>query len=170
MTLRVFVTVVSMMFLVGAASKAQCAAALSHQDVLIRESDVIAVVDILDRVIPLISGSVLYNKTEFPTAPILYQSKVIQTLYVEIAAEPFIIKFDGAGDRNLLEKGRYLLFLRSEGHLFTPIETCFKIEDGKVFWFTKPFISGGYGPDMGKVPLDKAIIDVKSLIEKYKKS
>lgn len=161
-----FVTVMSL----GFVPRANSAAIALFQDELIRKSDVIAIVEIFDRVVPPITGVVLHDKTEFPTSPILYQSKVVKTLFGTIPSEPLIIQFDGAGDRNPLEKGRYLLFLRSEGHLYTPIETDFKINHGKVFWFTKSFLTGGYGPAMGEVPLDQTIFEIKVLIEKYKKS
>ena len=160
----------TILLLVGLAQEAECAAAAWFQDDLVRDSNVIAVVDILERVRPDISGAVLFEKYEFPTAPILYQSSVVQTICGKIPSEPLIIQFDGAGDRNPLEKGRYLLFLRSEGHLFTPMETHVRIENGKVFWCTKPFLRGGYGPEMGEVSLEKAILEVKALIEQYKKS
>jgi len=168
--LRLATFAFSILLLVGPAPEAECAAAALFQDELIRVSDAIAVVDILNRTFPDITGIVLHGRTEFPTSLILYQSKVVQSISGEIPSQPLIIQFEGAGDLNALEKGRYVLFLKAEGHLFTPIATDFRVDDGDTFWFTKPFLTGGNGPEMGKVPLSQAISEIKALLEKYKKS
>lgn len=170
MSFRTCIICVASVLTLAVAPRAQSAACVLFQDELIRESDAIAVVDILDRVFPQTTGIVLQGKTEFPTSLILYQSKVVQLISGEIPSQPLIIQFEGAGDLNALEKGRYVLFLKAEGHLFTPIATDFRVDDGNVFWFKKPFLTGGYGPEMGKIPLNHAIAEVKALLEKYKKS
>lgn len=68
-----------------------------------------------------------------------------------------------------MEKGKYLLFLRAEGHLFAPWATNFKINGNKILWYKKPFLPGDYGPEFGEIPLSNAIQDIQQLIEKYKK-
>jgi len=95
MSLRLATFAFSILLLVGPAPEAECAAAATFQDDLVRDSAVIAVVDILERVRPDITGAVLFEKYEFPTAPILYQSSVVQTLYGKIPSEPLIIQFHG---------------------------------------------------------------------------
>lgn len=170
MSFRTCIICVASALTLAVAPRAQAAARALFQDELVRESDAIAVVDILDRAFPEITGTALQGKTEFPTSLILYQSKVVQSIFGEIPSQPLLIQIEGAGDLNTLEKGRYLLFLKAEGHLFTPIATDFRVDEESAFWFTKPFLTGGYGPEMGKVPLNQAIAEIKALLEKYKKS
>lgn len=57
------------------------AAAAWYQDELVKRSDVIAIVEIHERMIPAIGGSILSNGEEYPTALILYASNVIETLW-----------------------------------------------------------------------------------------
>jgi len=163
------VLVICLVFAVS--SQALSSPAAWAQDDLVKQSDVIAIVDIHERVLPTFSGSVLgTDGKEFPTAMILYSSSVAETLYGRIAKEPLIIQFDGAGDRSPLEVGKYILFLKAEGHLFTPLESGFKITKDKVFWYKKPFFDGSEGPYFGDVPFNDAIRDIKQLIEKFKKT
>jgi len=139
------------------------------QDELVKRSDVIAVVKIYEVFSSAVSGSIFSRDgTEFPTAPILYTSEVTEVLHGRLPKNPLIIQYDGSGDLDSLEKGSYLLFLTTEGHLFTPLTTSFKIKRKKIFWYQKPFFVGDYGPEMGEVPLDKAIAEVRELIKKYK--
>lgn len=141
------------------------------QDELVKQADVIAIVDIHERVFSTITGSILdRDGKEFPTSLILYSSSVIEILYGRIAKEPLIIQFDGDGDRNPLEAGKYILFLKAEGHLFAPLESGFQITKDKVFWYTRPFTDKSYGPSIGEVPLSDATRDIQHLIEKIKKS
>jgi len=141
------------------------------QNELIRQSDVIAIVDIHSREFSMITGSIFeHDGKEFPTSLILYSSSVTEILYGRIAKEPFIVQFDGAGDRNPLEEGRYILFLRAEGHLFSPLESGFKITNDKVYWYVKQPNDESSGPNFGEVPLDEVIRDIKNLIRNNKKS
>jgi len=139
------------------------------QDELVRESDAIALVEIYGRAFPNVTGS-LESDDQTQMGLILYQAKIIQTLLGSIPTEPFIIQFDGYGDMNALDKGKYLIFFKAEGRLFRPLSTEFRIADDKVFWFKQPFITGDLGPIMGDVPLQDVIREVKDLIRKYKES
>lgn len=144
------------------------AAAAWRRDELVQRAEVIAVVEIHERVFPKISGSVLDDEgRELPTALIFYATTVQEILYGAISKEPLIVQFDGAGDVNLFEKGRYLVFLRTEGHLFTPITTAFRIHGDKVLWYRK---SGDGDPSFDEVPLKDALREVKALIGNLKKS
>lgn len=145
------------------------AAASWYQDDLIKASDAIAVIDIHERKFPNINGSLLQkNGEEYPTALILYTSSVVTPLFGRLPREPFIVQFDGAGDRSPLKPGRHILFLKSQGYLYMPLETIFSVKDDKAFWYRKPFLKGSYGPDYGEVPLGNAIRDIKQLIRKYR--
>lgn len=150
---------------------ADAAAASWRQDDLIRKSDVIAIVDVYERVFPNINGTIANpDGSEFSTALILYASRVREILLGRIPKEPFIIQFAGAADRDPIEPGRYILFLMAEGHMFMPLESKFRIKDDKVLWYKRPFLRGSDGPEFGEIPLSEGIRDIKRLIEKYKKS
>lgn len=157
-------------FLSGLFQNAFSAPASWHQDELIKKSDAIAVIRIVDTAVSPMSASILSKDgSEVPAALILYASSVTEILYGHLPKNPLIVQFDGEGDRNPLQQGIYLLFLKVEGRFFIPMETIFKITEDKVFWYKKPFLVGDYGPEMGEVALNEAMHQVKELIKKYKK-
>jgi hypothetical protein len=138
------------------------------QDELVREADAIAIVCVYAKKFSGITGQIPASSSP-DVAVILYSAKTIQKIAGDIPESPILIQFDNDGsDLNPLSEGTYLIFAKQDGQLFRPLSTEFKITDDQVLWFKKPFETGALGPEMGMVPLTKALDDIKMLLNKHK--
>ena len=155
------------------ASVAQCLGTprALFQDELIKDSDTIAVVQILDREFTKTYGEIRLedDTADVQTSIILYQSLVKQPIRGRLPREPMIFQFTDLGDRNPLSKNDYIVFLKSEGFLFRIVD-AFEIDSDTAFWFKGRFIAGDTGPTMEEVSLDRAIREIQQLIKQYGES
>jgi|GEM_PF-2935213 len=170
MPARTFLALFLFALILAPARVAFSAIAPWRQDELVKAADAIAIVDIHQRISPQIAGSVIGNGgTDVSVALTLYTSSTQEVLYGRISKEPLIIQFSTGCDLNPLEEGRYILFLKAEGHLFTPLATNFRINGETVFWYRKPYLADEPGPEFGQVRLKDALRDIRAIIRKYKK-
>ena len=138
------------------------------QDELIRKADAIAIVRVYSKEVSGITGQIPASSSP-DVAVILYSTKTITKISGDIPDSPILIQFENDGsDLNPLAEGTYLIFAKQDGQFFRPLSTEYRITDDQVFWFKKPFETGGLGPEMGMVPLTKACDDIKMLLNKHK--
>jgi len=138
------------------------------QDELVREADAIAVVRVYAKEVSGITGQIPASSSP-DVGLILYSAKTIQKIAGDIPESPILIQFENdESDLNPLAEGTYLIFAKQDGQFFRPLSTEYRITDDQVFWFKKPFETGGWGPEMGMVPLTKALDDIKMLLNKHK--
>jgi len=138
------------------------------QDELIRQADAIAIIRVCAKEVSGITGQIPASSSP-DVGLLLYSAKTIQKISGDIPESPILIQFENDGsDSTPLDEGTYLIFAKQDGQFFRPLSTDFRITDEQVFWFKKPFETGGAGPQMGLVPLTQALDDIKMLLDKHK--
>lgn len=136
---------------------------------LVRKAEAIAIIRVDAVTMQKGEGTVLFLGKEVPTSLLIYTTSTIETVKGKLPKTPIIVQYYD-GETNPLEEGEYLVFLTSANGLYFPMHFGYKIEDGQVSWYSPLFERGGYGPFMKRMPIGRAISDIKTLLSAKKKA
>jgi hypothetical protein len=146
------------------------AAATRYEDELIYTADVIAIIDVHEVDYGKLNWERqrVWKGKEFESCLVLYRATVVQTLKGSIPTRPWLAQWEDDGDLSDFKEGRYLAFLHESNGMYFPIVTGFEIAKESVDWYAKPFRHGDYGPYVARVPLSKAISDIREMLNERK--